>query len=117
MANEREVASFLDTFKTKLNYWGVLFVDERSKNLQALLDLEITRVQRRKIVESLVVSDYCEGPVDDEKYEERKLWVFGKYVKGQDIYIKITLGIENSNVICISFHIAEHPLNYPYKKN
>lgn len=117
MANEGEVTSFLDTFKVKLRVWGVLFIDNRNKNLQALLDLEITSLERREIIESLVVSDYCEGPIDDEKYEERKLWIFGKSVKGQDIYIKITLGIKNSNVICISFHVAEHPLNFPYKKN
>ncbi|MCK9400907.1 MAG: hypothetical protein M0Q51_13075 [Bacteroidales bacterium] len=25
------------------------------------------------------------------------------------------LGLTNSNVICISFHIAEYPLTYPFK--
>ena len=35
--------------------------------------------------------------------------------KEREVYIKITLGYENGQTICISFHIAEHPLNYPFK--
>jgi hypothetical protein len=42
------------------------------------------------------------------------MWVFGKDVKGQEVYIKITLG-KGSSALCISFHIAEHPMNYPFK--
>jgi len=30
-------------------------------------------------------------------------------------FIKITLGIEGSSVICISFHLAEHKMQYPLK--
>ena len=44
-----------------------------------------------------------------------KVQVFGKDVKGREVYIKITLGYQNGQTICISFHIAEHPMNYPFK--
>jgi hypothetical protein len=44
-----------------------------------------------------------------------EMWVFGKNVKGQEVYIKIMLGQPGRSTICISFHIAEHPLNYPFK--
>ena len=44
------------------------------------------------------------------------LWVFGKDVKGQEVYIKICYGQPNRSTICVSFHIAEYPMNYPYKK-
>lgn len=44
------------------------------------------------------------------------MWVFGVIIKRNEIYIKITLGLENSQVICISFHTAEHPLSFPFKK-
>jgi len=43
------------------------------------------------------------------------MWVFGKTVKNKEIYIKISLGKENTNAICISFHIAEYDLTYPFK--
>jgi len=43
------------------------------------------------------------------------MWVFGKMVRGTEVYIKITMGTFNNSVICISFHLAEHPLKYPLK--
>ena len=42
------------------------------------------------------------------------MWVFGKDVKGQDVYIKISIGINNASAICISFHIAEHDIKYKF---
>ena len=39
-----------------------------------------------------------------------------KDINGQEVYIKIAYGMPNSHAICISFHIAEFPMNYPYKK-
>lgn len=39
-----------------------------------------------------------------------------KDVDGHEIYIKISLGRPGSNSICISFHIAEHPMQYPFKE-
>ena len=44
------------------------------------------------------------------------MWVFGKLIKNHEIYIKISLGIEGSSVICISFHLAEYKMTYPLKK-
>jgi hypothetical protein len=41
------------------------------------------------------------------------MWVFGKIVRAQEIYIKITMGIAGGSAICISFHIAEFPMKYP----
>jgi hypothetical protein len=43
------------------------------------------------------------------------MWVFGKDIKGREVYIKIMLGSNNCQTICISFHIAEHPLSYKFK--
>ena len=43
------------------------------------------------------------------------MWVFGKDVKGQEVYIKISLGQENRQTICISFHISEYKMKYPFK--
>ena len=45
------------------------------------------------------------------------MWVFGKDYDGTELYIKISLGAPGSKTICISFHEAEHPLSYPFKKN
>ena len=75
----------------------------------------ISPLQREVIVKSLQVQDYVEGPVIDVLNKESEMWVFGKDVKGREVYIKITLGYQNGQTICISFHVAEHPLVYPFK--
>ncbi|MBS3771959.1 MAG: type II toxin-antitoxin system MqsR family toxin [Bacteroidales bacterium] len=96
--------------------FDIIFLDRRKKNTQTLLDLEITPAQRKKIVESIELKDYVEGPVEEELYGMADMWVFGKMVKNKEVYIKVTLGHSNRHVICISFHIAEYPLQYPFKK-
>lgn len=91
------------------------FRDDRGKNLQTLADLEITAVYRRKVILNIEPEDYSEGPIVDTLNKVGEMWVFGKDVKGREVYIKITLGHPNNSTICISFHIAEHPMTYPFK--
>ena len=110
-----EVKAFLEQFNIKAQVFGIIFRDDRQKNRKALLELDITQMQRELIVKSLLPQDYVEGPVIDVLNKEGEMWVFGKDVKGREVYIKITLGYENGQTICISFHIAEHPLEYPFK--
>jgi hypothetical protein len=115
MAIQDEIRAFLQDFHVKMNIWGVVVRDDRGKNAQTLLDLEITKDFRNKVLKSLVVEDYSEGPLPEKLYGGAEMWVFGKLVKGKEIYIKITMGIAGAQVICISFHIAEHPIKYPCK--
>lgn len=44
------------------------------------------------------------------------MWVFGKKVEKEEVYIKVSMGNENTEAVCISFHVAEHPMIYPLKK-
>lgn len=115
MVTIEEVRAFLDQFNTKIQVFGILFRDDRPKNREALQILDITPLQREVVVKSLQVQDYVEGPVIDELNRKSEMWVFGKDVKGREVYIKITLGYQNGQTICISFHIAEHPMLYPFK--
>ncbi|MDR8394072.1 hypothetical protein NC796_23160 [Aliifodinibius sp. S!AR15-10] len=117
MNQRKAVQQFLKRFKQKAKTWRIVFLDDRSKNTQALLDLEITPRGRRDILLNLGVEDYSEGPKPDEFDLGSDLWVFGKTVKNEEVYIKITLGKESKPVICISFHIAEYEMNYPLKKS
>lgn len=115
MATIGEVQAFLQAFKAKLGVWGVVFRDDRGKNAQALLTLEIAPAYREKVLKELQATDYCEGPKTEKLYGGAEMWVFGKLIKGLPVYIKVTLGFLGAQVICISFHIAEYPLNYPLK--
>ncbi|MBB1287063.1 toxin [Flavisolibacter sp. BT320] len=115
MEKRNEVQSFLNDFKTKLKIWGVIFRDNRSKNSQSVLDLEITTELRTQILSELQLEDFCEGPIDDTLYGVASMWVFGKLVKKKEIYIKISMGRPGSQTICISFHVAERKMKYFFK--
>lgn len=113
---EKEISEFLKEFKVKLGIWGVLYRDDRGKNSQALAELEITASFREQILKDLEVHDYSEGPIEEKLYRGASMWVFGKLIKEKEVYIKISFGAPGSNVLCISFHVAEHKMNYPLKK-
>lgn len=92
MATRSEVELFLNQFKVKLEIWD-----------------------RLNVVRSIEVEDYSEGPIKDQLNGFGEMWVFGKDIDGHEMYIKITLGHPGTNTICISFHIAEYPMQYPLK--
>lgn len=116
IATLAEVERFLNDFHQKVKVFDILFLDDRDKNIQALRDLNITRAMRMEVVKSITVDDYSEGPIKNLLNRLGDLWVFGKDVDGQEVYIKICYGLPNHSTICVSFHIAEYPMNYPYKK-
>lgn len=116
MATREEVERFLNNFHAKLKVFHIIFRDDRGKNAQALADLEITPMYRETIIKDIVVEDYSEGPIVDAINKLGEMWVFGKDVKQQEVYIKISLGLPNSSTICISFHKAEYPIKYPFKQ-
>lgn len=97
-----------------MKVFDVIFLN-RHKNLQALIDLEITQVARRETLNALTVEDYFRGPTKDVDHGPA-LWEFGRSLKQKEVYIKITIGVMSKPVICISFHIAEWAIAYPYKK-
>ncbi len=109
------VESFLENFKVKLGIWDLLFFSNRQKNAQSLADLEIRVVDVKTILFDLSAEDYSEGPLSDQMLGGADMWVFGRQVKNQEVYIKITLGQPNNPVICISFHVSEYPMSYPLK--
>ena len=116
IATLAEVERFLNDFHQKVKVFDILFWDERDKNAKTLTELGITAVERKEIVKTITVDDYSEGPIKNLLNRFGDLWVFGKDVNGQEVYIKISYGLPNHSTICVSFHIAEYPMNYPYKK-
>jgi hypothetical protein len=100
-----------------MKIFGILFRDDRGKNQATLQELEIVPSYRTVVIENLRVEYYVQGPVVDELNRLGEMWVFGKDVKGREVYIKVMITGVTSQTICISFHIAEHPLIYPFKEN
>lgn len=125
-ATYEEVEAFLKEFKKKAIYLPIpiVYYDDRGKNKQALLDLEITASKRDEYVLHLTPEDYCQGP-DKNKLNSswNDVWMFGIYIKKKStkellpVYIKIFItNIANGPNFCISFHIAADPLSFPLKQ-
>lgn len=117
MASKEEVALFLKQFHQKLEIYSIVFRDDRNKNLSTLALLDIPPSTRIQIIKEITVEDYSEGPIVDTLNKINEIWVFGKDIQKHEIYIKISLGHPNCSTICISFHVAEHSMKYPYKKD
>lgn len=117
MPDRHEVQRFLDDFFVKYRIFDILFTERKNpKNAQTMLLLEISPAKRRQIIEQIIVDDYVEGPLTDTLYQISDMWVFGKNFQGHQLYIKISMGRANANTLCISFHIAEKPMRYPFKQ-
>lgn len=99
-----------------MDFFDIVFVD-RTKNRQTILELGITVSDQKAIIQSIAVDDFSEGPVKAAVKEWGELWVFGKDVSGREVYIKLSMGGLNQSTICVSFHISEHPINYPFKNS
>lgn len=111
-----EIEAFLNQFHTKMKIFDILYRDDRGKSQETLEKLEISPMYRKSVIENLRAEEYIEGPVIDTLHHPGEMWVFGKDVKNHEVYIKIMLGQPNCRTICISFHLAEHPLSYTFKQ-
>lgn len=80
MATLDEIQLFLSDFHTKMGIWGIVIRDDRGKNRQTLLDLEMTTVGRNAVLKSLVKQDYSQGPLPDTIRDGPPMWVFEKMV-------------------------------------
>ena len=112
---KEDVQKFLDQFHSKMKVFGIIYRDDRGKNQKTLEELEIVPLFRKVIIENLTIEDYVEGPVVDTLYKIGDMWVFGKDVKEREVYIKIQISELSGQTICISFHLAESPMKYPFK--
>ena len=90
---------------------------QRRVNLEAMARLELSIPACKQEVMSLSALDYSEGPEQDRS-GAGTVWIFGKQIKGQEVYIKLKL-IEvdgRKSAKCLSFHIADRAMSFPLKK-
>lgn len=60
---KQDVERFLSNFHTKMKVFGIVFRDDREKNVQTLAELEITGKYRETVIMGLEYRDYVEGPI------------------------------------------------------
>ena len=116
-SSEPHISSFLKEFKLIATTNGGLWLEPRAAKNPSILMLGLTVKTVKLEILSLSVVNYSSGPVLDRD-RPGDLWVFGKEINGHEIYIKLKIATINDKKIakCISFHEAEFPLRYPFKK-
>lgn len=116
--SQEEVEQFLKNFKASWD--GKVVPRTDSKNDDALTILGITPKHRMEEVKRLRYVDYFRGPSPDhDGIPGKEWWEFGLRIKVYEIYIKIRIykkGNGKYGAKCMSFHIAEEKITYPFKE-
>lgn len=80
-----------------------------------LLDLDYDASDVVEHLKELTVREYSETLVDKDDLNPPLLFVFGKNIKGKQVYIKLKVkGDQTGHVLCVSFHYAEEKMSFPY---
>jgi len=111
----KEAHDLLESIRLEMKQYGLLVMNKRPHNAQTLSDLNLTSSDQRQIIESLTPEDYCGGPDQDEKYPWKIVAVFGKQHGSTELYIKLSVGYDQTAVVCLSFHVAERKMLYQFK--
>ena len=112
--SREKVKLFLQEIKVKTEIWGIYFRPRR-KNTETLLELGITAIQREEFIKDLEIENYYKGPsTDTHDHNKPNYYEFGVEINSKQVYIKLSPGLKNQRVDCMSFHIAERTINYPF---
>jgi len=120
-AKRSEAAKFLESFRQAAAGQRPKVID-RQKNQRTLIDLGLTLNEQAKIILSLTPDNYVSGP-DRDRDRPGFVWVFGAVIYNTEVYIKLKIAEYTPKgnsapvreALCISFHPAKDPMNYPLK--
>lgn len=127
-SKEKEVVEFLNELKNILESEEfninsdvtIIKSKKSSEKIQystpyTLLDLEYDTSDVVQRLKELTVGEYSETLVDKDDVNPPLLFVFGKDINGQEVYIKLKIkGTQARHVLCVSFHYAEEKMSFPY---
>ena len=127
-SKEKEIIEFLGELKNILHSEGVNIDKnltiikakkksgkERFSTPYTLLDLDYDASDIAERLKELTIREYSETLVDKDDINPPLLFVFGKDIKGKQIYIKLKIkGSQTRHVLCVSFHYAEEKMIFPY---
>ena len=115
MIDKDEVEKFLNELKQKIKVFDIAF-RQRDKNIDGLSELGIIPDQRKEIILNLKPEHYSSGPKKDTHDPSKPdYYEFGILLRNKEIYIKLSKGLPNKSVDCISFHIARQKMSLPLK--
>lgn len=108
-----DVKNFLNSMNVKIDIYGMVFA-ERQRCQETMRMLGINAIVAKSIIKTLEATDFSKY-FDDTTQWGCDLWAFGKDINGEEIYIKIGVGLPNRQTVCVSFHKADFPIQYPFK--
>lgn len=79
-----------------------------------LLNLEYDVEDVVNRLKELNVEEYSETKIDTDDTNPPILFVFGKYINGKLIYVKLKIRNHQKQVVCVSFHYAKDDMKFPY---
>lgn len=83
-----------------------------------LIDLDYDIEDVVEQLKELTLGEYCETLFDKNDNHPPLLYVFGKQINGQLVYVKLKIKERKKKyVLCVSFHYAEHNMTFPYKNS
>jgi hypothetical protein len=112
------VRDYLHRIQPLIRYDFQLFYSPKTK--ATLSDLEYDEEDVKKTIEALCEEDFSEIPDQDDGCAGTA-WVFGKQVKGHEVYIKLEIskyanaGDDRLTLYCWAFHYPEYVMHYPMK--
>ena len=111
-----KVRLFLLEFKQTVTAGSGVELVPRGDTLKTLQFLGMTKRNLEEVLLCLSVANYCAGPKTDRTMPG-EVWEFGKDMDGYEVYIKLKVSDAGGAKMakCISFHIAQRLLKYPYK--
>lgn len=126
-SKKREVIAFLEELKELLgkedfNIDSDLTLikkkkidDEEHSTPYTLLDLDYDARDVAERLKELTVAEYSETKIDKDDLNPPLLFVFGKDINRKLVYVKLKIkGEQRRRVLCVSFHYAGGPMNFPY---
>lgn len=68
-------------------------------------------------LKELSIQEYSESLLDIDDDQPPILFVFGKFINGRLVYIKLKIKKNiKKRVLCLSFHYAKYDMKFPYAK-
>ena len=90
--------------------------DEEHSTPYTILDLGYDTWDVVERLKELTVAEYSETKIDRDNLEPPLLFVFGKYINRKLVYIKLKIkGNQRRRILCVSFHYAREPMQFPYR--
>lgn len=117
MTQIEDIKEFLNEAKSLMKSGSFDFVP-RKKNMDSIKTTSLRIRHVKEIILDLNYKNYYRGPDDDiGSNRQGVVWEFGYEIDGINFYIKLKTEKrgEKECLVCLSFHIAEQPLYYPYK--